>query len=36
MIIKELKLHNFGVYAGDNVFKFSGEKPVVCSVFLSI
>lgn len=29
MIIKELKLHNFGVYAGDNIFEFSGEKPVV-------
>lgn len=29
MIIKELKLHNFGVYAGDNIFEFSGQKPVV-------
>lgn len=29
MIIKELKLYNFGVYAGDNVFTFSSNKPVV-------
>jgi DNA sulfur modification protein DndD len=29
MIIKELKLHNFGVYAGDNIFEFSGQKPIV-------
>ncbi len=29
MIIKSLKLHNFGVYAGDNEFVFEGEKPIV-------
>lgn len=29
MIIKCLKLHNFGVYAGDNEFVFKGEKPIV-------
>ena len=29
MIIKELKLHNFGVYAGDNIFEFLSNKPVV-------
>lgn len=29
MIIKELCLHNFGVYAGDNRFTFRGKKPVV-------
>ena len=29
MIIKKLRLHNFGVYAGDNEFIFKGEKPVV-------
>ena len=29
MIIKRLKLHNFGVYAGDNEFMFEGEKPIV-------
>lgn len=29
MIIKKLKLHNFGVYAGDNKFNFRGEKPIV-------
>ncbi len=29
MIIKELRLYNFGVYAGDNVFEFTGGKPVV-------
>ena len=29
MIIKSLKLHNFGVYAGDNEFVFDGNKPVV-------
>lgn len=29
MIIKELVLHNFGVYASTNRFKFNGEKPVV-------
>ena len=29
MIIKELILHNFGVYASTNRFEFRGEKPVV-------
>jgi DNA sulfur modification protein DndD len=29
MIIKSLKLHNFGVYANDNVFEFKSNKPVV-------
>lgn len=29
MIIKKLTLHNFGVYAGTNIFDFKGEKPVV-------
>ena len=29
MVIKELKLHNFGVYAGDNSFEFTSDKPVV-------
>ena len=29
MIIKELKLYNFGVYAGDNVFEFVSNKPIV-------
>ena len=29
MIIRELVLHNFGVYASTNVFEFHGEKPVV-------
>ena len=29
MIIKELKLHNFGVYAGTNVFDFKSDKPIV-------
>lgn len=28
MIIKKLALHNFGVYASDNVFIFNDEKPV--------
>lgn len=28
MIIKELKLHNFGVYAGTNVFDFKVDKPI--------
>ena len=29
MVIKKLKLHNFGVYAGDNEFVFDGDKPIV-------
>lgn len=29
MIIRNLKLHNFGVYAGDNEFSFEGKKPIV-------
>ena len=29
MIIKELTLHNFGVYAGSNTFSFDGQKPIV-------
>lgn len=29
MIIKQLVLHNFGVYAGTNTFSFSGKKPIV-------
>ena len=29
MIIKRLTLHNFGVYAGTNVFDFSAKKPIV-------
>lgn len=29
MIIKSLKLHNFGVYAGNNEFVFEGKKPIV-------
>ena len=29
MIIKRLTLYNFGIYAGENTFPFSGEKPVV-------
>lgn len=29
MIIKKLVLHNFGVYASDNVFEFNKRKPVV-------
>ena len=29
MIIKELTLFNFGVYAGPNVFSFRGQKPIV-------
>lgn len=28
MKIKRLLLHNFGVYAGDNVFVFEGKKPI--------
>ena len=29
MIIRSLKLHNFGVYAGNNEFVFEGKKPIV-------
>ena len=29
MRIRELTLHNFGVYAGFNVFSFEGQKPIV-------
>ena len=29
MIIKQLKLHNFGVYSGSNVFRFRGNRPIV-------
>ena len=29
MKILQLQLHNFGVYAGDNVFRFHGKKPIV-------
>lgn len=29
MIIKRLTMHNFGVYASTNTFKFSGKKPIV-------
>ena len=29
MIIRKLKLHNFGVYAGDNEFVFKGSKPII-------
>lgn len=29
MILKQLVMHNFGVYASTNRFKFHGEKPVV-------
>lgn len=29
MIIKKLVMNNFGVYAGTNVFEFTGEKPIV-------
>ena len=29
MIINKLKLHNFGVYASDNIFVFNSDKPVV-------
>ena len=29
MIIKRLTLYNFGIYAGENTFAFTGEKPVV-------
>ena len=29
MIIRELVLHNFGVYASTNKFEFQGKKPIV-------
>ncbi len=29
MIIRRLQLHNFGVYAGDNEFLFTNNKPIV-------
>lgn len=29
MVIKELELHNFGVYTSTNKFEFNGEKPIV-------
>ena len=29
MIFKKLTLHNFGLYAGDNTFNFTGKKPIV-------
>ena len=29
MKIKELTLHNFGIYAGENSFRFEDEKPIV-------
>lgn len=29
MIITKLILHNFGVYAGENIFEFNNKKPVV-------
>lgn len=29
MIIKQLTMHNFGVYAFTNILKFSSEKPIV-------
>ena len=29
MIIKRLAMYNFGVYAGENTFEFSLDKPVV-------
>ena len=29
MIVKRLTLYNFGIYAGENTFSFTGEKPVV-------
>lgn len=29
MIINRLTMHNFGVYAGTNIFEFSHEKPIV-------
>jgi len=29
MIITKMTLHNFGIYAGDNIFEFKNEKPIV-------
>lgn len=29
MIIRRLTLYNFGIYAGENTFSFTGKKPVV-------
>ena len=29
MMIRRFTLHNFGIYAGTNVYEFHGEKPVV-------
>ena len=29
MKIKRFTLHNFGIYAGTNVYEFHGKKPVV-------
>ena len=29
MIIKKVVLHNFGVYAMDNIFEFNNDKPVI-------
>ena len=29
MIINRLTLHNFGVYAGTNIFEFTHKKPIV-------
>ena len=29
MIIRRLRLYNFGVYAGDNEFLFTNNKPIV-------
>ena len=29
MIIKRLTLNNFGVYAGQNSFEFTSDKPIV-------
>lgn len=29
MIIRKLTLHNFGIYAGDNIFELNNDKPVV-------
>ena len=29
MIINRLTMHNFGVYAGTNIFEFTQKKPIV-------